>query len=186
MKVQNPLINEVDNLLKMFATTLSKPQFAHFEQIIKGMLFSKLKSINSYSKSSTKNQSSLNRFMNSKAVDENEIYQLLINEIESKLDSNQEIDFIFDDTIKHHKYGKHIFGLGRHHDHLEGGYSTGHSLVTAGIRQDNSFYPTNCELYQNEADVCKTLEFRTKIEIVLAYLKQWIAGIRLKRFLSTL
>jgi hypothetical protein len=55
MNQQNPLINEVNNLLKRFATTLSKPQFVHFEQIIKGMLFSNLGSTKSYSKSSNKN-----------------------------------------------------------------------------------------------------------------------------------
>ena len=171
---ENPLINEVDNLLKRFATTLSKPQIVHFEQITKGMLFSELKSINSYSKSSNKDQSSLNRFMNSKAVNNSQINQLLISEIESKLDSNKELDFIFDDTIKHHKYGKQIYGIGRHHDHLEKGYSTGHSLVTGGLRQNNTFYPTNCELYQRKADVSETSAFKTKIEIAQAMLDEWL------------
>ena len=44
-----------------------------------------------------------------------------------------------DDTIKHHKYAKKIFGLGTHHDHLEGGYSRGNSIVTTGIHQNDVF-----------------------------------------------
>lgn len=171
---ENPLINEIKALLKVFATTLSKPQFAHFEQIIKGMLFSDLKSINSYSKSSKKDQSSLNRFMNSHAVKDQQLTQTLYDLIESKLDSNIEIDYIFDDTIKHHEYGKQIYGIGRHHDHLENGYSIGHSLVTGGIRQKNSFYPTNCVLYQKQADVREASAFKTKIEIAQAMLDEWI------------
>lgn len=174
MKYRESLNNEVDNYIKNFAKVFSKPQFIHFKQIIKGMLFSELKSINSYSKSSNKHQSSLNRFMNSKAINNEKINQFLIKIIESKFDSNQEKDFIFDDTIKHHKYGKQIFGLGRHHDHLEGGFSIGHSLVTAGIRQNDSFYPTNCELYQNQADVSETSAFKTKIDMAQAMLEEWI------------
>ena len=54
MNTENPLITEVENLLKRFATTLSKPQFVHFEQITKGILFTELKSINSYSKCNLK------------------------------------------------------------------------------------------------------------------------------------
>lgn len=174
MNKENPLINDVEILLKTFSTTLSKPQFVHFEQIVKGMLFTKLKSINSYSKSSNKDQSSLNRFMHSTAVDDKQINQIMINQIESKLDSNKEKDFIFDDTIKHHKFGKQIYGLGRHYDHLEGGYSMGHSLVTAGILQDNYFYPTNCELYQNQGEIRDLSFFKTKIEIAQALLEQWL------------
>ena len=174
MKQQEFLINEFESVLKTFSTTLSKPQLPHFEQIIKGMLFSELKSINSYSKSSNKNQSSLNRFMNSKAVNDIHFIHVLHYLIESKLDSNKEKNFIFDDTIKHHKYGKNIFGLGRHHDHLEGGFSIGHSLVTAGIWQDGYFYPTNCELYQNQADVSETSAFKTKIDMAQAILEEWI------------
>jgi hypothetical protein len=121
MNPQNPLINEVENLLKTFATTLSKPQFAHFEQIIKEILFSELKSINSYSKSSDRHQTSLSRFINSKAVDKEKIKQFLHELIKSKLELNQDIDYIIDDTIKHHKHAKHIYGLGNHHDHLNGG-----------------------------------------------------------------
>lgn len=174
MNKENPLINDIEILLKTFSTTLSKPQFVHFEQIVKGMLFTKLKSINSYSKSSNKDQSSLNRFMHSTAVDDKQINQIMINQIELKLDSNKEKDFIFDDTIKHHKFGKQIYGLGRHHDHLEGGYSMGHSLVTAGILQDNYFYPTNCELYQNQGEIRDLSPFKTKIEIAQALLEQWL------------
>ena len=173
MKIQNPLINDVDLLLKTFAKVLSKPQFVHFEQIIKGILFTELKSINSYSKSSIKHQTSLSRFMNSKAVDENQITKLLIKEIESKLDSNQELDFIFDDTLKRHKYANHIYGLGIHHDHLEGGYSKSHCLVTGGLKQGNYFYPTNCELYQNQDEISDISSFQTKIEIAKAIEKKF-------------
>ncbi len=174
MNQQNHLINEVNSLLKRFATTLSKPQFVHFEQIVKGMLFSDLKSINSYSKSSNKNQSSLNRFMNSKAVNNENINDVLVDLIESKLDSNKERDFIFDDTLKRHKYSKQIFGLSSHHDHLNGGYSLSHNLVTGGIYQDEYFYPTNCELYQRRVDVCESSTFITKMNIAQVMLEQWI------------
>lgn len=113
MKQENSFNEFVVELLKTFSTTLSKPQFAHFEQFIKGMLFSELKSINPYSKSSKKDQSSLNCFMNSNTVNDKQLIQTLHHLIESRLDSNKEKDFIFDDIIKHHKYGKHIYGIGR-------------------------------------------------------------------------
>jgi len=174
MNTKEILLNEVDVYLKRFVTILSKPQFVHFEQIIKGMLFSELKSINSYSKSSNKNQSSLNRFMNSKSVNDENINQLLVDFIESKLDFQKEKDFIFDDTLSRHKYAKHIYGLSSHHDHLNGGYSQSHNLVTGGIRQEKYFYPTNCELYQRQVDVCETSTFITKIDIALAMLDKWL------------
>ena len=171
---ENPLIIEVDNLLKRFATTLSKPQFVHFEQIIKGILFTELKSVNSYSKSSLKHQTSLSRFMNSEAVNQDKIQNSLYQEILSKLDFSKDVDFIFDDTIKHHKYAKHIDGLGTHHDHLENDYSRGHSLVTAGIKQEDYFYPTNCELYQRKEEIRDLSSFKTKIEIAQAMLDQFL------------
>jgi len=174
MKPQKSLINEVEFQLKTFRKVLSKPQIIHFEQIIKGMLFSEHKSINSYAKSSSKNQSSLNRFMNSKAINNDELNQINIEFIESKLDSKKEKDFIFDDTLKRHKYSKHIFGLSSHHDHLNGGYSLSHNLVTGGIWQEGYFYPTNCELYQRQVDVCESSTFITKIDIAQAMLEEWL------------
>lgn len=174
MNSENPLINEVKNLLKRFATTLSKPQFVHFEQIIKGILFTELKSINSYSKSSLKHQTSLSRFMNSKAINFNKILDILHQELKSKLDFNQEIDFIIDDTIKHHKYGKQIYGLSNHHDHLNGGYSIGHNLVVGGIRQNSDFQPTNFELYRRQEDVREPSSFKTKIDMAQAMLDKWL------------
>ena len=174
MNTENPLINDVGEHIKNFRKVFSKPQQHNFEQIIKGILFTGRKSTNSYSKSSTKHQTSLCRFMNSKAVDDKSINQILVDEIESKLDSNQELDFIFDDTLKRHKYANHIYGLGVHHDHLEGGYSKSHCLVTGGIKQRNYFYPTNCELYQNQDEISDISSLQTKIEIAKAMLEQWL------------
>ncbi len=174
MNSENPLINEVNNHIKTFAKVFSKPQFAHFEQIIKGIQFSSKKSINSYSKSSNKSQSSLCRFMLSKAINDNEIYNLMKNQIQNNIDFSKKIDFVFDDTIKHHKFAKQIYGLGNHHDHLNNGYSNGQNLVTCGLYQNSKFYPTNCELYQKQADVCESSAFKTKIEIAQAMLEEWI------------
>lgn len=172
--MEENLINEVETYIKNFAKVLSKPQFAHFEQIIKGIQFSSKKSINSYSKSSNKNQSSLCRFMLSTAVDDKLIYSTMKNLVKSKLDLTKEIDIVIDDTIKHHKYSKLIYGLGNHHDHLNGGYSNGQNLVTCGLYQDLKFYPTNCELYRKQADVSETSAFKTKIEIAQVMLEEWI------------
>lgn len=174
MNIQNPLIIEVENLLKRFATTLSKPQFVHFEQIIKGILFTERKSTNSYSNSSLKHQTSLSRFMNSKAVNQDKVQEFLHKEILSKIDKSKEVDFIFDDTIKHHKYAEHIYGLGTHHDHLQNGYSRGHSVVTGGIKQEDYFYPTNCELYQRKEEIRDLSSFKTKIEIAQDFLDQFL------------
>jgi hypothetical protein len=174
MNSENPLMKEVDKLLKSFATTLSKPQFVHFEQIVKGILFTELKSINSYSKSSLKSQSSMSRFMNSKAVNQKKIKDFLHDLIKSKLDFSQDIDYIIDDTIKHHKHAKHIYGLGNHHDHLNGGYSNGHNLVVGGIRQSTDFQPTDFELYIRQVDVCETSTFKTKIDMAQAMLDKWL------------
>jgi hypothetical protein len=174
MNTENPLIDEVETYIKNFAKVFSKPQLVHFEQIIKGILFTKLKSTNSYSKSSKKHQTSLSRFMNSKAVRQDEIQKFLHKEILSKIDKSKEVDFIFDDTIKHHKYAEHIYGLGTHHDHLQNGYSKGHSLVTGGIKQGDYFYPTNCELYQRKEEIRDLSSFKTKIEIDQEMLDQFL------------
>lgn len=131
----NPIVFEIENYLKTFRKVLTKPQIQNFEHIIKSILFKNKKSINSYSKSINKDQSSLNRFMKTKAVDDFKIYEILKNIIESKLNSNLEKDLIIDDTLKRHKYSKHIYGLSSHHDHLNGGYSKSHNLVTGGIYQ---------------------------------------------------
>ena len=125
MNTLNPLINEVDLFLKTYVKALKKLQLAHFEQIIKGILVTERKSINSYSKSYEKHQTFLSCFMNSEAVNQSKIL--------SRLNLNNEIDFIFDDTIKHHEYAQHIYGLGTLHDHLKNGYSRDHSLITGGM-----------------------------------------------------
>jgi hypothetical protein len=44
--------------------------------------------------------------MNSKTVSNININHILTNLFESKLDSNKEKNFIFDDTLKRHKYSK--------------------------------------------------------------------------------
>lgn len=171
---KNPLINEVNNLVKRFATTLSKPQFVHFEQIIKGTIFNPHKSINSYSKSSNKNQTSMCRFMNTNAVDDNQLNQVLNNLIDEKLDAKKEKDLVIDDTLSRHKYAKHIYGLGWHNDHLNGGSSLSHSIVSCGIKQGEYFYPTKFELYQKQADVGEASAFKTKIEIAQEWLDECI------------
>ena len=171
---ENSLINEVETHIKTFAKVFSKPQFVHFEQIIKGTLFSERKSINSYSKSSTKHQTSLSRFMNSKAVDDNQLNQVLNELIDEKLDPNKEKDLVIDDTLSRHKYAKHIYGLGWHNDHLNGGSSLSHSIVSCGIKQEEYFYPTNFELYHKQADVSEASAFKTKIEIAQAWLDECI------------
>jgi len=112
--------------------------------------------------------------MNSKSVDNDKLNQINVDLIESKLDSNKVKDFIFDDTLKRHKYSKYIFGLSSHHDHLNGGYSLSHNLVTGGILQEKHFYPTNCELYQRQVDVCESSTFITKLDIAQAMLEEWI------------
>jgi hypothetical protein len=172
-----PLILEVENFIKSFATTLTKPQFIHFEQIIKGINFSSKKSINQYSKSSIRNQSSLCRFMNSDFVKNEEISSHLKNLIKSNIDYSKDIDFIIDDTIKHHKYAKHIYGLGNHHDHLNGGYSNGQNIVTCGIYQDKKFYPTNFKLYLRQEDVSESSSFKTKLEIAQSMIDEWINNV---------
>jgi len=172
-----PLNLEVENFIKSFATTLTKPQFVHFEQIIKGINFSHRKSINHYSKSSNKSQSSLCRFMNSNFVNDNKISNQLKNLIKSNIDYSKDIDFIIDDTIKHHKYAKQIYGLGNHHDHLNGGYSNGQNIVTSGIYQDKKFFPTNFELYLKQEDVRESSSFRTKLEIAQSMIDEWIDNV---------
>lgn len=174
MTPENPNLELIDDLLKRFATTLSKPQLAHFKQILKGILFSSKKSIRVYGQSSMKDQSSLNRFMHSKAVDEDGMHQILKDIIRELLEDSSSKDFIVDDTHAHHPFAKQIFGIGRHYDHLEGDFTLGHSLVTAGIKQHDTFYPTNYALYRNHSDVSEASEFKTKIEIGLDYIKEWI------------
>jgi hypothetical protein len=170
----NPIVFEIENYVKTFRKVLTKPQIQNFEHIIKSILFKNKKSINSYSKSINKDQSSLNRFMKTKSVDDFKIYEILKNIIESKLNSNLEKDLIIDDTLKRHKYSKHIYGLSSHHDHLNGGYSKSHNLVTGGIYQQNKFYPTNCKLYQRQVDVCESSSFKTKIDMAQEILDEWI------------
>jgi hypothetical protein len=174
MNHENILIKNIEEHIKTFAKVFSKPQFPHFRQIVKGTLFSGRKSINSYSKSSNKNQSSLCRFMNSKAVNNEKIIQTLNEEILKKLDPDHQKDLVIDDTLSRHPYGKKIFGLGWHNDHLNGGSSLSHSIVSCGIRQGEYFYPTKFELYQKQADVSEASAFKTKIEIAQAWLDECI------------
>ena len=70
---QNTYTQVLKKIIKSFGSLLSKPQLSHFVDIVKGMLFSSRKSINFYAKESKKDQSSLNRFMNSRAVDDDKL-----------------------------------------------------------------------------------------------------------------
>jgi hypothetical protein len=156
---------ELNEYLAQFQNSFSKPQNYHFQTLIRGLLFSQRKSVLSYAKASKKDQSSLNRFVNSEAIDDQLLKQTYNSILASNLKSNSESYLIIDDTLKHHNYAKKIFGLGKHHDHLEGGYSSGHCLVTAGVLNNSYLLPTNCELYRNKSDVSETTDFITKIAI---------------------
>jgi len=112
--------------------------------------------------------------MNSKAVDDKKIHQVNLNFVYEKLNLNKEKDLVIDDTLSRHKYAKHISGVGWHNDHLNGGSSLSHSIVTCGIKQEEYFYPTHFELYQKQADVSEASAFKTKIEIAQAWLDECI------------
>lgn len=79
--------------------------------------------------------------MNSQAIDNKKIKQILLNSIESKLDCNQEKDFIFDDIIKYHEYVKKLWSWSLSRPFRKWFFDWKLSLVTAGIRQNKVFYP---------------------------------------------
>lgn len=155
----------LNKLLKGFGKVLSKPQFNHFVTMIKGMLFASKKSISKYSKLSSKHQSSINRFMKSLAVDDEQLQSQQFKTVKKSQTKKQNSYLILDDNIAHHPYEKVIEGTGTHHDHLQKGYSNGHSVFTSGILNNQTFFPLESKIYIKSTDICNISDFKSKIDM---------------------
>lgn len=177
MKPKKPLNIGLKVLLKNFHNSLSKPQRIHFETMVSGMILSSKKSILKYSNFSSKNQSSLNRFMKSKSVDNSKILSNHFKNINQYLDDKKDSYLIMDDNISHHKHAKKIEGVGLHHDHLQNGFSLGHSVVTSGILNGKIFFPLESNLYIKKSDIRDVSDFKSKIEMaeemIISYVKKF-------------
>lgn len=165
MKTKNIPNIEIEQIIKNFSNVLSIPQYDNFKIMINGKLISSGGSILKCSNYGSKDQSSINRFMNSKAVDDSKLLMNHFEIINNHLPEDQTKSLILDDTLAHHFFSKKIDGVGNYHDHLQGGYSKGHNVVVSGIHCQNLLFPLQSELYLKKSDVSDPSNFKDKIQI---------------------
>jgi len=155
---------ELIQLLKPFESVFTKPQYRNFKQSVSSMAVSNHATIEHWaSLFDKKHQTSLDRFFIESPWDLPKVKKSF-NKVSSKFISPYSLGLL-DDTLSHKPFATKMEMLGRHHDHLNGGYEKGHSLVTTGYFTNNLFLPHDIEVYQRKKDVSDPVCFKTKNEI---------------------
>ena len=156
--------SELIGLLKPFENDFTKPQYNNFKQSISGMAVSSHATIEHWSKLfDQKHQTSLDRFFIESPWNLNSIKNRL-HRITPRFLPLSCVG-ILDDTLSHKPFAKKMELLGCHYDHLNGGYETGHSIVTSGYHTPTDFMPHDAIIYVRKENCSSQIPFRTKNDI---------------------
>lgn len=144
-----PVPKEWSQLLNIFASCFTKPQYNNFHNATTAIATSQHSSINRWAALAGKHQSSLNDFFSISPWDDAKVRDKL-----SRVTARQMPDVhigIIDDTLGHHPYAEKIEHVNFYHDGLTKTLQKGHSIVTHGVRNSASeFVPFDIELYKKD------------------------------------
>ncbi len=138
------------NLLNLFESKFTKPQFKNFCQATTCIAVSCYASINRWSKVfDKKHQSNLNDFFTESPWGDSEVHTRLSRVTIIKVkDANIGI---IDDTFSHKPYAKKMANLGIFRDGLTKKQAKGHSIVTHGLHSHElDFVPLDIQLYKKD------------------------------------
>lgn len=158
-----PVLNR---LYEPYKELFTKPQFNHFKRLVTGLIVSENKTLQEINDSFGKrNQSNLNRFVNSK-LDIGKLNSIRLRQVKEHLSLKKKGALIIDESLLH-KTGKKMELAGIHRSgvtkKLEWGHMTVNSLYTDS--QNNEF-PVKTDVYVREDD-CEGREFFTKRQLAI-------------------
>lgn len=153
---------EISPYLTFFQSNFSKPQFERFTEHQLSMIIDPKYTSNRINKHffHKVNQSTSNRFLTESPWNDNEVETKLFQLMLPSLPGYRIA--ALDDTLSHKKYAKKMDGVGRHHDHLNNTFSSGHDIVSLGIYTNKGLIPLALKPYVKKKDILPKMDFKTK------------------------
>jgi SRSO17 transposase len=146
----------------------TKPQFAHFQRLIAGLIISDNKTVQEINDCfGDCDQSSLNKFLTLSTWDREEVEKIRMQQI--KRFSFSEGILIIDPTLLH-KSGRHIEKANYHYDGLTKGKEWGHMLIHSIFTDGKNEFPLRGDIYVREVDADEKNPFRTIREIGMEHI----------------
>lgn len=156
--------------LNFYKPLFTKPQFSHFSVFVSGLIINNNKTIQDISDSlSSKNQSSLNRFLTKSEWKTDKLNSYRIKQVK-KCSKLRKGIFIGDDSFLH-KTGHHIEKAYYYRSGKTKRKEWGHCLVNS-IYTDNDDYtfPINADIYLRKEVCDKSHPFKTRRELLIEQL----------------
>lgn len=138
--------------LKPYLKQLTKPQRAHFTTLIAGLITNEKKTVQEINDAlSTKNQSSLNRFLNNH--DLSPLNDIRLAYVQRKMPTRDDGLIIIDDSLAH-KTGKHMEAAGFHRSGITKQKEWGHKLVNSYYAHPDwqLGYPITTDIFTNKSN----------------------------------
>lgn len=169
-----PIINnckELDKEFHKYKDVFSKPQLRHFTNYCTGLVLQEkhftINSINKLfvSENSTKDQSSLNRFLKNSPWSESALSIKRLRQLNnSSKTRTKESGYIILDDSSIPKTGSHMEAAGLHWSASENRAIFGHNMVSLHYADDDKEYPLLPQLYRKKEHYKKAI-FKTKIDM---------------------
>lgn len=161
--------SQLKKYLNDYRSIFTKPQFNHFSNLITGTIVSDNKTIQEINDCfAEKDQSNLNRFVNSSDWNEEEVNDIRISQAK-KMPLKKGI-IILDPTMLH-KTGKHMEKVNYHYSGTTKKKELGHLLVNCFFTDGNHRFPIKSDFYLRKEDADKEHPFKTAREIGIEQLK---------------
>ena len=161
--------SQLKKYLNDYRSIFTKPQFNHFSNLITGTIVSDNKTIQEINDCfAEKDQSNLNRFVNSSDWDEEEVNDIRISQAK-KMPLKKGI-IILDPTMLH-KTGRHMEKVNYHYSGTTKKKELGHFLVNCFFTDGNHRFPVKSDFYLRKEDADKEHPFKTAREIGIEQLK---------------
>jgi len=172
--LRDHLPSSLKDFFNTFESDLSIPQFDHFQAWITGILQGTSEATKISGPLSERHPSSLTRFMNSEAWNEDDLNKQRIGWAANIMCQKymKYYPLIIDDTINQ-KYGKLLDGAGKHFSHMEGKVVWGQQLVTSHMVLAQADLPLFVDLYRKKEEFKDESKFRSKIDIALDHIKRF-------------
>lgn len=148
--VQFPEI--VQHYTPYFSRVFSPEALIQFERYISGLIVSENKTVEGINRlvvEESRNQSSLNRWLNESPFSLKELNQARLKVLQDRAETQIKPIGVLsvDDTLLTH-YGEHFEEIAYLYDHTTGGYSWAHNLVTLHYSDDQTDYPLLFQLWR--------------------------------------
>ena len=160
--------SQLKKYLNEYRRIFTKPQFNHFSNLITGTIVSDNKTIQEINDCfAEKDQSNLNRFVNSSDWDAEEVNDIRISQAK-KMPLKKGI-IILDPSMLH-KTGKHMEKVNYHYSGTTKKKELGHLLVNCFFTDGKHRFPVKSDFYLRDEDADKEHPFKTSREICMEQL----------------